>query len=280
MTEHDVVNSTKGLPATVESLTKDLTDLGVKHGMTILVHSSLSSLGWVVGGAQAVLMALDNVLTESGTLVMPTFTDSNGEPSGWSKPPVPEPWWQVIRDHMPAYDPDLSPTREMGIVSETFRKMPGVLRSSHPELSFAARGPLSEAIIDNHSLWYSLGEKSPLARIYENNGWVLLLGVGYSNNTAMHLAEYRANAPGYHEVKISAAMMVDGRREWVTYKNINYNEDLLVPVGEDFDRECPDIRIGKVAQASTRLFPQRVFVDFAIEWLKNRMPDRIKPYKS
>ncbi len=94
MTEADAVERTEGLPATVRSLADDLSALGVRPGMTLLVHSSLS---WVCGGAVAVVMALERVLGPEGTLAMPAHSSDLSEPSRWKNPPVPEPWWDVIR---------------------------------------------------------------------------------------------------------------------------------------------------------------------------------------
>ena len=192
MPEGQVVDKTKIL-ATVESLQADFKALGIEKGMVLLVHSSLSAMGWVCGGAVAVIIALQKVLGETGTLVMPTHSTDLSDPSQWENPPVPESWWQTIRETMPAYDPGLTPTRSMGKIVETFRKQEGVLRSTHPQSSFCARGPQASYIINNHSLVYGFGEHSPLARIYDLNGFVLLLGVGHSSNTSIHLAEYRAN---------------------------------------------------------------------------------------
>ena len=128
MPEGQVVDKTKAL-ATVESLQTDFKALGIEKGMVLLVHSSLSAVGWVCGGAVAVILALQEVLGKTGTLVMPTHSTDLSDPSQWKNPPVPESWWQTIRETMPAYDPDLTPTRSMGKIAETFRKQNE--RSSH-----------------------------------------------------------------------------------------------------------------------------------------------------
>lgn len=108
---------------TVQTLAADFRRLGVKAGMTILLHSSFKSLGqWVAGGPVAVILALEEVLGESGTLVMPTHSSDLTDPAGWSNPPVPEAWWQSIREQMPAYDPDLTQLRGMGVIPDCFRK--------------------------------------------------------------------------------------------------------------------------------------------------------------
>ncbi len=71
MTEADAIKRTNA-PRTRESLGTDLRQLGLYAEMTVLVHSSLSSLGWVCGGPVTVIQALMDVLTPTGTLVMPT----------------------------------------------------------------------------------------------------------------------------------------------------------------------------------------------------------------
>jgi predicted transcriptional regulator len=126
-------------PGTVDSLHKDLTALGVKEGMIVLVHSSLSSLGWVCGGAVSVVLALEQALGH-GTLVMPTHSGDLSGPAKWMNPAVPEAWWPSIRDTMPAYDPLLTPARGVGTIPEVFRRQTGVRRSLHPNYSFAAWG--------------------------------------------------------------------------------------------------------------------------------------------
>src|SRR5204863_3198866 len=140
MSEESVIQAAPASPVTVLSLLSDFAALGVTPGMTLLLHSSLSALGWVCGGPVAVILALEELLGPHGTLVMPTHSGGLSDPANWQHPPAPESWWQIIRDTMPAYDPDLTPTRQMGAIPETFRKQPGVRRSMHPQDSFAARG--------------------------------------------------------------------------------------------------------------------------------------------
>jgi aminoglycoside 3-N-acetyltransferase len=268
MGEREAIARTPGPPATIESLRADLTKLGLRSGMVVLVHSSLSALGWVSGGPVAVILALELALGREGTLVMPTFSGDLSDPANWRNPPVPEAWWQVIRDTMPAYDPDATPTRGMGAAPEAFRRMRGVIRSDHPQTSFAARGPHAEAITSCHALDNGMGEGSPLARLYDLNGWVLLLGVGHGNNSSLHLAEHRARFSGKREVVEGAPVTIDGRREWMTYRDINYDDEDFPTIGAAFERETELVRIGRVGQGMARLMPQPALVDFGVRWME------------
>ncbi|MDE0553016.1 MAG: AAC(3) family N-acetyltransferase [Candidatus Poribacteria bacterium] len=254
MPEGQVVDKTKTL-ATAASLQADFKALGIEKGTVLLVHSSLSAMGWVCGGAVAVILAFQEVLGEVGTLVMPTHSTDLSDPSQWKNPPVPESWWQTIRETMPAYDPDLTPTRSMGKIAETFRKQKGVLRSMHPQSSFCARGPKASYVIHNHSLAFGMGENSPLARIYDLDGSVLLLGVGHSSNTSIHLAEYRADFPTKRVVRESAPISQEGSRIWTTFEDIDVDDSDFHRLGEDFLRSDAGkgVRCGTVGIANCQL---------------------------
>ncbi|GCE23750.1 aminoglycoside N(3)-acetyltransferase [Dictyobacter kobayashii] len=266
MSEEQVVRETSTL-CTCESLVQDLRRLGLQAGMTVIVHSSLRSLGWVCGGPVAVVEALMDVVTERGTLVMPTQTGNYSDPANWQNPPVPQPWWDIIYEAMPAFRPEVTPSYGMGVVVETFRTHPGVVRSNHPQVSFAAWGKHAREITANHSLEYGLGEQSPLARMYELAGWTLLLGVGYDRNTSFHLAEYRS--PGTKEVTLGAPIIENGQRIWKRFKDIDIDADIFPAIGQDFE-ETQQVLLGKVGQAESRLLPQRPAIDFATAWLKRQ----------
>jgi len=256
------------VPQTRDSIAEDLRRLGLLPGATVIVHSSLRSLGFVCGGPVALVQALMDVVTEEGTIVMPTFTGDVSDPATWENPPVPQVWWQIIRETMPAFDPRITPTWGMGKTVEVFRTWPGVLRSAHPAFSFAAWGKEAEAITRSHSLDYGLGESSPLARIYERDGQVLLLGVGFDNNTSFHLAEYRVK--GAKTTIAGAPVWKEGGRKWVTYQEIQHETERFLELGEAFERETGCVIRGRVGLAEAKLFSQRAAVDFAKEWLERQ----------
>ena len=255
-------------PRTRASLLADLHTLGVRPGMTLMVHASLSKLGWVAGGPVAVVLALQGAVGESGTLVMPAFTMDLTEPSYWQRPPVPEHWQQIIRDETPAFDPAITPTRMMGKVSDTFRIWPGTVRSNHPHVSVCARGPLAQVITEGHSLEDSMGEHSPFARLYDAGAYVLQLGT--DRNSCLHLAEFRSGLRG-HMIQ-GAPILESGERVWKVFNDLQFDDDSFPPVKAAFEASGA-VKVGQVGSAVSRLMPVRALVDFAAEWFRRNGDD-------
>lgn len=275
MSEQQVIENTPNGPITIDMLRADLSALGVLPGMTLLVHSSLSALGWVVGGPVDVILALEDLLGPDGTLIMPTHTNHLSDPADWSNPPVPQNWWEIIRQAMPPYQPDLTPTRGMGAIVEAFRGQHSVHRSDHPHFSFAAWGKHAADITQPQPLDFGLGDDSVLARIYRLDGRVLLLGVGHDSNTSLHLAEYRADFPGKRTVQMGVPLLQNGRRQWGVYQDIDLDETDFVTIGAQFARDTGLVIEGRVGQAVACLMPQRPLVDYAVRWMAdNRQIDR------
>ncbi len=265
----DIIARTGDSPITVERLVRDLRALGVRPGMTLLAHSSLSKIGFVCGGAMAVVLALEEVLGDQGTLMMPAMSGEWSDPRHWRAPPVPEAWWPIIQEHWPAWDPDLAQTRKMGAIVESFLRQPDVIRSHHPECSFAARGPNAAYLTENHDLTERVGESTPIGRLNELDGRVLLLGIGHANNTSIHLAESRnpnQNRPSYPQ---GAAMRVDGVRRWVTYEALVLKDDDFDTIGEAFESQTDHAVVGPIGLAESRLMRQQPLVDFAIKWMND-----------
>ena len=260
----EIAISSMQYPNTVASLKKDLEKLGIYGGMTVLVHSSLSKIGWVCGGAVAVIQALTQVVTPEGTLIMPAHSGDLSNPARWAHPPVPEDWWQLIRDTMPAFETHLTPTRGMGTIAELFRTLPDVKRSYHPAVSFAAWGKHADDVVADHSLSHSLGSQSPLGKLYEMNGHVLLLGVGFGNNTSFHLSEDLVDQRKLYTE--GSPILENGSRVWKWYEETDWDDETFPQIGADFEK-TGQVKIGRIGLAETRLFLQRPAVEFAVDWL-------------
>jgi len=174
----------RGFTLLKEDIKNGLRELGLKAGDVVMVHSSLSSMGYVVGGADTVIDALLEVVGEEGTIVMPTYTFM-------------EPW------EFFSYDPEETPSKT-GRITEVFRHRPGVLRSRRPpRWPFAAVGPHAEEIIRCREIPSRDLENDEFYRMGQLGGFVLLLGVPQMNNTAIHHAEEHAACQGFGYIEVA-----------------------------------------------------------------------------
>ena len=162
-----------------------LRSLGVRAGGVLVAHTSFRAVRPVEGGPLGLIRALRKSLGPAGTLVMPTMTDGRS-----------------------VFDPASTSTDEMGITAELFWRQPGVVRSTHPGASFAAAGPLAERICAPQPLSPPHGPDSPIGRVHELDGQVLLLGVTHGENTTVHLAEAIAGVP--YSVSHPCVVELDG----------------------------------------------------------------------
>jgi aminoglycoside 3-N-acetyltransferase len=253
---------------TRDQLVADLRAIGVQPGQTLLVHASLRRIGWVEGGAPAVVAALLEVLGEDGTLVAGAGTPENSitsrafraEISGFTKAQNDE-----FRRAMPAFDRDHTPT-SVGAVAEAVRTAPGAVRSAHPQSSFSAVGRQARFLMAGHQLDCHLGEKSPLGKLYDAGASVLLLGVGYQACTAFHLAEYRYTRQPPRRTYY-CVVLSKGKRRWRMYRDVVLDDSEFDVIGKTLEDEkaVPSRTVGG---ADSRLISLRNAVDFANNWMR------------
>jgi len=221
----------------VSPLTHQLRALGLSSGQLVVVHTSFRAVrAGRCEGPLDLIHALIDVLGDGGTLVMPTMTAGDAP-----------------------FDPVHTPTLDMGITAETFRGLPDVLRSTHPGASFAARGPLARHICAPQPLCPPHGPDSPIGRVWQHKGQVLLIGVGHSANTTLHLAEALAGVP-----------------YWLAHPCVVGTQTRLLPETdhccEGFHRIDPLVdrlgqRKGPVGGALARMVSATSVVDAALELL-------------
>ena len=265
-------SSTKELLTEVISrndIVEDLRKLGVKDGMILEVHSSLSSIGYVVGGAQSVVDALMEAVGFNGTLVMPIQTYENNEPSFWENPPAERQLWAKIRESTPAFNPDESEISHMGRIPENLNRRPGTYRTDHPSCAFVTYGKYGKQIAEKQSLDFALGEQSPLAEMYNLPTYVLLMGVGYDCCTGMHLGEYRSNARKV--ILQGGAVNENGYRKWVKYLELSLDSDEFTEVGKMME-EKGMVREGYVGHSLCKMFRLSDAVDHVASYLAKKYP--------
>jgi aminoglycoside 3-N-acetyltransferase len=247
-------------------LRRDLAALGVERGMTLTVNASMSSIGWVVGGPSIVVRAVLGVIEDNGTLAMPSATPYCSDPAMWPDIEAPDTWLGEVRENLPVFDPQTTPTA-MGAIAESFRTWPGTMRSNHPLESVCARGPLSSEITGDHPLAFSEGPGTPFGKLHELDSWILLLGVGFNRCTALHFAETLVQKR--RTTKVRFPMLKNGRRVWVEVPNVaDDNDTHFTVIGKKFT-DTGRATSGSIGEAQSTLFSMRDSVDLAVEYFED-----------
>ncbi|MDR2997888.1 MAG: AAC(3) family N-acetyltransferase [Microbacterium sp.] len=233
--------------------------VGVTEGMSLIVHSSLSTFGPVDGGAATVVESLLTVLGPSGTLVVPAFTwqvaDPHPEHVGAADSFVID-----RRAATPDFHADLRSTG-MGAVAEFVRTHPSSVRSSHPQASVAAIGAHATEVVAHQPLGFAVGLASPFARLHDLGGHILLAGVGHDRNTFLHYAESLTPRPRLKTRRFP--WKIDGERVWVETVDVGDDNGRHFPtVGRDFEQST-GLGHALVGNAECRLIAAEPFVSFA-----------------
>jgi aminoglycoside N3'-acetyltransferase len=226
---------------TRDELVEQLRAIGVAGGGVLIVHTAFSSVRPIEHGPRGLIDGLQAAVGAGGTLVMPSMSDVDDVP----------------------FRADATPCRQMGIVADTFWRLPGVLRSDSPH-AFAARGPYAAEITAPQPIDVPHGPDSPVGRAYALDAQILLLGVGHDANTTIHLAEnlagVRYRLPGYSTVER------DGQHERIDYAEVDHCCENFGLLDAWLDADNAQRR-GVIGHATARLARSRDIVRSALAHL-------------
>ncbi|MEZ4776135.1 MAG: AAC(3) family N-acetyltransferase [Bacteroidia bacterium] len=190
----------------VGRIENDLKTLGLPAGSTLLVHASLSSMGYVAGGPETVIQGLLHALGPTGTLLLPCLS------------------YEHVNNFQPVFD-RAHTVSNVGSIPEYFRTRPGTLRSIHPTHSVCGTGPLAETMLSGHEEDDTpCGTNSPFQKLRDLNGYILMLGCGLSPNTSFHAIEEHIAPPYLFRDLPQQYMLTANGKTWKkNYKIHNFD---------------------------------------------------------
>ncbi|MGQ9555625.1 MAG: AAC(3) family N-acetyltransferase [Anaerolineae bacterium] len=238
-----------------EDIVAGLRAIGLPQGATVLVHSSLSSFGYVVDGANAVVEALIRAVGPQGNVLVPTLTGS--EALNPSNPPF--------------FDVRNTPCWT-GRIPETFRQRPDSLRSLHPTHSVAAIGPDKADLLRDHELSPTpCGLGSPYHRLVSaENGYIVFLGIGLQCNTTFHHLEEMSEAPYHMQSEPALATIVDylGRSRQLPVRLHQYGTRRNFARPEPYFLAKGIERMGRIGNCTVRLLQAKPMAEYVLERLR------------
>lgn len=232
-----------------DELFKDLRDLGVESGDLLCVHSSYKSIGAVKGGADTVIKSLLAAVGDTGTLLFPAFT------------------FYLLNEENPVFDVAESPSC-VGYLSEFFRRNYATGRSIHLSHSYSACGRHANKLLTHDLAITPCGIESPLGKLMQMGGKILMIGCGYNTLTAAHVAEEKMKVP-YVRFKDNPGACY--RKDGQTYP---LPSKTVYPFHYDFERMAPyleksdAVRYGKFGAAATMLISGGGLLEAACKLLK------------
>ncbi|MBE2237867.1 MAG: AAC(3) family N-acetyltransferase [Caldilineaceae bacterium] len=234
--------------------------MGVQRGDVLLVHASLRALGPVPGGAATVIAGLRAALGADGALLMPALS------------------YAAVTPGHPHFDLALTPSN-VGVIAETFRRQPGVLRSLHPTHSVCGQGAAAEMLLASHAVDHTpCGPHSPFHCLPQHHGKILMLGCGLRPNTSFHAIEELVEPPYLFGAPIDYTL-VDGDGRRIVKRYITHN---FAGVHQRYDRiglllQAPDLRVGRVLGATVHLLDAAAMWQAALSALQREALAFVEP---
>lgn len=256
------------------SLRYDLAQIGIGAGDTVMIHAAMSKVEPMLNGPDALSLALLDVIGPEGTMLVYTSWDSVHDDLMDDEGRVLPEW----RDHVPAFDPHTSRAVRMnGVIAEFVRTMPGARRSANPGASVAAVGKLAEWITADHPQDYGYGAGSPLAKLVEVDGRVLMVGAPWDTMTLIHHADHLADLPDKLVRRYEVPFAEGTGTKWRFIEEFDTTEPIIAELPENYIEqivtayvESSGGRQGLIGLAPSLLVDARPMLTFAIEWLEAR----------
>lgn len=252
-------------------LAADLRRLGLVPGDAVLAHGALRRVGRLLNGPDAVVGALLDAVSPGGTVLAYTDWDARYDELLDADGRVPDHW----RPHVPPFDPAASrAARDNGALPEFLRTTPGARRSGSPGASVAALGARAEWFTADHPLDYGYGPGSPLAKLVEAGGKVVMIGAPWDTMTLLHHAEHLADVPGKRVIRYEVPF-ADG--SWRTVEEFDTADPVVDGLPDDYFGEIVSAfvatgqgRRGTVGEADSLLVDAAAVTAFAVRWLEAR----------
>lgn len=253
-------------------LRADFERLGVASGDIVMAHAAISKVGPLLNGPDAVIGALRDAIGPTGTLMAYTDWDAVYEDLLDAEGRMPEAW----KPHIPPYDPLTSRSiRDNGALPEFLRTTPGALRSANSGAAMTAIGPRAEWLLADHPLDYGYGPGSPLARLVEARGKVVLIGAPRDTITLLHHAEHLANIPGKRIRRIEVPFATPNGTVWRFVEEFDTGNPVVPGLPDDYFGtiltqflEAGAGQTGLVGNAESILVPAAEITAFAVNWLE------------
>jgi len=243
--------------------------IGLASGDVVMVHASLRAVGPILGGPDVLIDAVLESVGPAGTMMMyvgcqEPFDDvGRGCFSGEQE--------AFILQHCPPFDPITArASRAFGALAELFRTRPGVVCSRNPGARMAARGDKADWLTRDHPLSYGMGPGSPLEKLCQAGGKLLLVGSDPDEVTLLHYAENLAPVARKKTLRIKVPLLVDGDRKWIEIEEYNsstgirdWPERFFADIVQAFLPRSGVIT-ARLGGAVTHCMDAKALIDFAI----------------
>lgn len=256
------------------ALAADLAKLGLACGDTVMVHAAVSKAGRLLDGPDTIIGALSDAVGPNGTILAYADWEARYEDLVDGEGRVPPEW----REHIPPFDPERSRAiRDNGVLPEFLRTTPGARRSGNPGASLVALGAKAVWFTADHPLDYGYGAGSPLAKLVEAGGKVLMLGAPLDTLTLLHHAEHLADIPGKRIRRIEVPLATPVGTQWRMIEEFDTGDPIVSGLADDYFAEIvteflADNRAGQgpVGAAPSVLVDAAAITAFGVAWLETR----------